>query len=194
MNGQPAEHRGTTALPTWLLGQASPIELAILLAIQEAPDNCVSLSNMSRSAGVCRRTVSTTVRKLEDRGWLVIEPTIEEDGRNGPNRYTLKNWAPIKPVQSQQPVSCWARKSGSVPLDLLNTCTRRKGALFVYVILQTFEAPSISILAVMCGMSPEDIRRSLQWLEDEGWIQRVVRPGSSSLFRVFFERLGAQRG
>jgi DNA-binding GntR family transcriptional regulator len=60
--------------------------------------------------------------------------------------------------------------------------------------LQTFEAPSICTLAVMCGMSPEDVRRSLRWLEEEGWIQQIQRPGSTSQFRVFFKRIGAYAG
>jgi DNA-binding MarR family transcriptional regulator len=191
MDGLSTGHRDHTAVPTWILGQASPIELAILLAIQEAPDHCISLTNMAGRAGVCRRTITNTLRRLEARGWLTKETMIEEDGANGPNRYILKNWSPIKPVEPQQSMPVRARQSGTVPVELLNTCVRRKGVLFVYVILQTFEAPSISILAVMCGMSPEDVRRSLRWLEEEGWIQQVERPGSTSLFRVFFERIGA---
>jgi DNA-binding transcriptional regulator YhcF (GntR family) len=193
MTGQPDGHRGITALPTWLLGQASTIELAILLAIQEAPQNQISLNNMALRAGVCRRTVSTTLRKLEARGWLTTHNVIERDGANEPNRYVLKNWEPIKRLEPRQSTS-FRVKVGTVPVELLNTCVRRKGVLFVYVILQTFEAPSISILAVMCGMSPEDVRRSLRWLEEEGWIQQVERPGCTSLFRVFFERIGAQWG
>ena len=191
MTGQHDGHRGITAYPTWLLGQASPIELAILLAIQEAPDQRISLADMACKAGVCRRTASTTVRKLEDRGWLTKEPTIGQDGAIGPNRYNLKNWAPTKPVRPQEPLPVRARKSGNVPVELLNTCVKRKGVLFVYVILQTFEAPSISLLAVMCGMAPEDVRWSLRWLEEEGWIQRLEQPGTTSLFRVFFERIDA---
>jgi DNA-binding MarR family transcriptional regulator len=193
MTGQPDGHRGITAFPTWLLGQASPIELAVLLAIQEAPQNQISLNDMASRAGVCRRTVSTTLRKLEARGWLTKQTVIKHDGANGPNRYVLKNWKPIKPLEPRQPIP-FRTKVGTVPVELLNTCVRRKGVLFVYVILQTFEAPSICTLAVMCGMSPEDVRRSLRWLEEEGWIQQIQRPGSTSQFRVFFKRIGAYAG
>ena len=193
MTGQLDGHRGITAFPTWLLGQASPIELAILLAIQEAPENRISLSNIACQAGVCRRTVSTTLRKLEARGWLTTQTVIEHDEANGPNRYVLKDWEPIKPLEQRQPIP-FRTKVGTVPVELLNTCVRRKGVLFVYVILQTFEAPSICTLAVMCGMSPEDVRRSLRWLEEEGWIQQIQRPGSTSQFRVFFKRIGAYAG
>ena len=191
MTGQPAEHRGITAFPTWLLGEASPIELAILLAIQEAPDQRISLADMACQAGIGKSTLCRALQRLEGRGWLTKEPTIEHDGGHGPNRYSLKNWAPTKPLQPQRIAARRAPTAGTVPLELLNTCVRRKGVLFVYVILQTFEAPSMSILAVMCGMSPEDVRRSLRWLEEEGWIQQIERPGATSLFRVFFERIGA---
>jgi hypothetical protein len=45
MKEQPTGHPGFTAVPNWLLGQASPIELAILLAIQDAPDQRISLTD-----------------------------------------------------------------------------------------------------------------------------------------------------
>lgn len=84
--------------------------------------------------------------------------------------------------------------NASAPVELMAHCVGRKGALFVYLALQLFEAPTISTLATVCGMAPDGVRRSLQWLEAEGWIQRIERPGAASQFRVFFERIGAQRG
>jgi len=84
--------------------------------------------------------------------------------------------------------------NASAPVDLMAYCVGRKGALFVYLALQLFEAPTISNLATVCGMAPDGVRRSLQWLEAEGWIQRIERPGASSQFRVFFERIGAHLG
>jgi hypothetical protein len=84
--------------------------------------------------------------------------------------------------------------SATAPVELMAHCVARKGALFVYLALQLFEAPTIGTLATVCGMAPDGVRRSLKWLEAEGWIQRIERPGESSLFRVFFERIGAHRG
>lgn len=194
MEGLPAGNFGQAVVPTWLLGQASPIDLAVMLAIHQAPDHCISVADIGTQAGVSRRTVSRTLRRLEDRGWLAWEATVESDGAIGPNLYSLKDWAPPAPAQAPRPLPEILERSGKVPVDLLTSCVSRKGALFVYVVLQAFEAPSISMLAVICGMSPEDVRRSLRFLEDEGWIQQITRPGATSLFRVFFERIGAFHG
>ena len=66
--------------------------------------------------------------------------------------------------------------------------------LYVYAYLQAFDAPSICTLAAVAGMSDRDVRRSLKWLEAEGWIQKIERPGSANQYRVFFERIGACKG
>ena len=201
METLPTGHPGYTAIPTWLLGQASPIELAILLAIQEAPGQCISLAGLANKAGVCRRMASKALIAMASRGWLAKEATTEDDGGIGPNRYFLRIWGQLAgdaegPPGLAQPQgverSEWG--NGAVPLDLMATCSNKKGVLFVYLALQLFREPTISTLATVCGMAPEDVRRSLRWLASQGWIQRIDRPGSSSLFRVFFERIGAQRG
>jgi len=201
MEPLPAGHPGFTSIPTWLMGQASPIELAILLAIQEAPDQQISLTGLANKAGVCRRTASKALTAMASRGWLAKEATTEEDGGIGPNRYFLRIWgrparAAEEPSGLPQPPrperSRWG--NGAVPFELLASCSSRKGAMFVYLALQLFEEPTISTLATVCSMAPVDVRGSLRRLEAEGWIQRIDRPGSSSLFRVFYERIGAQRG
>jgi DNA-binding MarR family transcriptional regulator len=198
---QPTGHPGFTAVPNWLLGQASPIELAILLAIQEAPDQRISITDLAINACVCRRTASNALAKMAARGWLTKEATTEEDGGIGPNRYFLRIWgrparAAEEPSDLPQPPrperSRWG--NGAVPFDLLASCSSRKGALFVYLALQLFEAPTISTLATVCCMDPGDVKGALKFLEGDGWIQRIDRPGSSSLFRVFFKRVGARRG
>lgn len=84
--------------------------------------------------------------------------------------------------------------NGTVPASLMAVCSARKGALFVYLALQLFDAPTISTISAVCCMAPGDVRGALRFLEEDGWIQRIDRPGRSSLFRVFFERIGAQRG
>jgi DNA-binding MarR family transcriptional regulator len=201
MKELPTGHLGFTAVPTWLLGQASPIELAVLLAIQEAPDQQISLTDLGSKAGVCRRTASNALAKMAARGWLAKEVTTEEDGAIGPNRYVLRIWgdlaeAPEQPPSPPQPQrrERSERENGAVPIALMAACSVKKGALFVYLALQLFEAPTISTLATVCCMAPEDVRVALKFLEEGGWIQRIDRPGSSSLFRVFFERVGARRG
>ena len=204
MEALPTGHPGFTAVPTWLLGQASPIELAILLAIQEAPDHRISLADMADKACISKSSVCRVLLDLIERGWLTKEATTEEDGAIGPNRYSLRIWDPrlgstpqtISRPEPQHARRDWIdrRENGRVPISLMAACSVKKGALFVYLALQMFEAPTISTIATVCCMAPADVRASLRWLESQGWIQRIDRPGSSSLFRVFFERVGAHRG
>jgi DNA-binding MarR family transcriptional regulator len=201
MKEQPTGHPGFTAVPNWLLGQASPIELAILLAIQDAPDQRISLTDLAINACVCRRTASNALAKMAARGWLVKEATTEEDGAIGPNRYVLRIWGGLAEAPEQAPSSPQPQRhersewgDGAAPIALVAACSVKKGALFVYLALQLFEAPTISTLATVCCMDPGDVRGALKFLESDGWIQRIDRPGSSSLFRVFFERVGARRG
>ena len=197
MKELPTGHPGFTAVPTWLLEQASPIELAVVLAIQETPDQRISLAELANKSGVSRSTLCKTLSSLESRGWLTRKATHEQDGARGPNRYALCIWAPVvamePPAKPRQPDrSEWG--NGAVPFELLANSSNKKGVLFVYLALQLFREPTMSTLAAVCGMAAEDVRRSLRWLEGQGWIQRIDRPGESSLFRVFYERIGAQRG
>jgi hypothetical protein len=201
MKELPTGHPGFTAVPTWLLGQASPIELAVLLAIQEAADQRISLAELASKAGVCRRTASNALARMAARGWLAKEATTEEDGAIGPNHYVLRIWGDMAEAPEQLPSPPQPqrrerseRENGAVPVALMAACTVKKGAPFVYLALQLFEAPTISTLAAACCMAPEGVRVALKFLEEGGWIQRIDRPGSSSLFRVFFERVGARRG
>lgn len=197
MKELPTGHPGFTAVPTWLLEQASPIELAVVLAIQEAPDQCISLAELANRSGISRSTLCKTLSSLESRGWLTREATHEQDGARGANRYALWIWgaeAAVEPPVAPRPPERSEWGNGAVPFDLIANCSNKKGALFVYLALQLFREPTISTLAAVCGMAAEDVRKSLRWLEGQGWIQRIDRPGESSLFRVFYERIGAQRG
>lgn len=81
-----------------------------------------------------------------------------------------------------------------IPIELVATSTSKKGVLYVYAYLQAFDAPSICTLAAVAAMSDRDVRRCLKWLEAEGWIQKVQRPGGTNQYRVFFERVGAFKG
>jgi len=201
MKALPTGHPGFTAIPTWLLGQASPIELAVLLAIQEAPDQRISLAGIAEASGVSRSSVCKALSEMAARGWLAKEATIKEDGAIGTNRYDLRIWGkpadaleqPPSPPQPQDHERSGGG-NGAVPIALMAACSVKKGALFGNLALQLFEAPTISTLATVCCMAPEDVRVALKFLEQDGWIQRIDRPGSSSLFRVFYERVGARRG
>lgn len=199
MKELPAGHPGFTSIPTWLIGQASPTELAILLAIQEAPDQCISLANLASKAGIGKSTLCTALLGLKNRGWLTRDYTYKGDGGNGPNRYILTIWdhsgtsAVAQQEQPPQPERAeWG--NGAVPISLMAACSTKKGALFVYLALQLLETPTINTISTVCRMASDDVRRALKFLEEDGWIQRIDRPGATSLFRVFYERVGARRG
>ena len=81
------------------------------------------------------------------------------------------------------------------PLRLMEDCRTRKGTLFVYLWLwhhagiadQAF--PSLQKLSLECGMKPDDTREAIRWLCEEGWVERIERPGYTTLFHVRTEHL-----
>lgn len=81
-----------------------------------------------------------------------------------------------------------------VPIELAEACADRKGCLFVYVWLWHYAGkddqafPSVDRLAVECHMASRDVRQSLTWLAQNGWIQRIERPGRTTLFHVRTEK------
>ena len=87
-----------------------------------------------------------------------------------------------------------------VPIALLEACADRKGTLFVYSWLWHYAGlddqafPSITRLALECRMKPEDVRSSLRWLVENGWISRVDRPGQTALFHVRYEQTPPPKG
>jgi len=87
-----------------------------------------------------------------------------------------------------------------VPIALLEACADRKGSLFVYAWLWHYAGqddqafPSINRLALECRMKPDDVRASLRWLVENGWISRVDRQGQTSLFHVRYEQTPPPKG
>ena len=83
-----------------------------------------------------------------------------------------------------------------VPIALLEQSAERsrRGSLFVYCWLWHYAGirdqafPSIQRLAAECHMKPDDVRKALKWLTEEGWITRTDRAGSTSLFQVRYEK------
>jgi len=87
-----------------------------------------------------------------------------------------------------------------VPIALLEACAERKGTLFVYAWLWHYAGqddqafPSITRLALECRMKVDDVRSSLRWLVENGWIGRVDRPGQTALFHVRYEQAPPLKG
>jgi hypothetical protein len=78
----------------------------------------------------------------------------------------------------------------SAPYELVRELGHRKGWLFVYLWLNHFgqsratASPSIEELAYMCGMHPDNIRKALNWLCQNGWVERQARLGKTSVYRT----------
>ena len=87
-----------------------------------------------------------------------------------------------------------------VPITLLEACADRKGTLFVYAWLWHYAGqddqafPSVNRLALECRMKPDDVRASLRWLAENGWITRVDRQGQTTLFHVRYEQTPPPKG
>jgi hypothetical protein len=75
-----------------------------------------------------------------------------------------------------------------VPIALL--ADKRRGRMVVYGWLWHFAGvtdtafPAIDRLAGLCHMKPDDVRGTIKWLTAEGWIERIDRPGQTTLFHV----------
>lgn len=82
-----------------------------------------------------------------------------------------------------------------VPIELAEACADHKGWLFVYIWLWHYAGrddqafPSVQRLALECRMKQADVRRALAWLHETGWINRIDRPGRTTLYHVRSERL-----
>lgn len=43
---------------------------------------------------------------------------------------------------------------------------------------------SVQTLATKCGMDAKDVKETLRWLLEAGWIERISRPGQTSAYYV----------
>jgi hypothetical protein len=82
-----------TALPNWLRGRTTPLELATLWALQSHfPSIHPSLNLLAQETGMSRRSVVNVLRTMETKGWLVRERVTSETGGLTANRYALTIW------------------------------------------------------------------------------------------------------
>lgn len=110
---------------------------------------------------------------LAEKGWVLRNP------------WRSNIWS-INPVREEEKL----KKKLEISSQLLLECGGHKGTLFVFCWLQVYEAmaPSIAMIAEKCGMKTEDVRTCIHWLEAYEWIQRIERPGKTSVYRVFTEK------
>lgn len=82
-----------TALPNWLLGKASALEIAVLWVLQSHyPEIRPSITRLATCANLSRRTVFNVLADLERKGWLVRVHREFESGKKAPNLYRLTIW------------------------------------------------------------------------------------------------------
>ena len=82
-----------TALPNWLLGKASALEIAVLWVLQSHyPEIRPSITRLAACANLSRRTVFNVLADLERKGWLVRVHREFESGKKAPNLYRLTIW------------------------------------------------------------------------------------------------------
>lgn len=82
-----------TALPNWLLGKASALEIAVLWVLQSHyPEIRPSITRLADCANLSRRTVFNVLADLERKGWLVRKHREFESGKKAPNLYRLTIW------------------------------------------------------------------------------------------------------
>jgi DNA-binding MarR family transcriptional regulator len=71
-----------TALPNWLRGKATPLELSILWCLQSHfPDIHPSLNLLAEEACISRRSVSGVLADMERKGWIARKHSFGDGGR-----------------------------------------------------------------------------------------------------------------
>ncbi len=65
------------------------VALAIIHVASPRRAALIPVSELARTTGFNRRTIVNAVTDLARAGWVSIEPTEEEDGSRGPNKYRV---------------------------------------------------------------------------------------------------------
>jgi hypothetical protein len=100
---QPTELTGAkpsfTALPNWLRGKATPLELAVMWTLQSHyPEIRPSIGRLAQEACISERTVRRVLDDLIRKGWLAKRMRRDDNGRNMANVYELRVWSENPPA------------------------------------------------------------------------------------------------
>lgn len=106
-----------------------------------------------------------------------------------------------QPDEASQPIIGTLSRAAYAHVPIALLADKRRGRMVVYGWLWHFAGvtdtafPAIDRLAGLCHMKPDDVRATIKWLTAEGWIERIDRPGQTTLFHVRSELpKQAQRG
>lgn len=82
-----------TALPNWLRGRATPLELAVLWVLQSHfPNIHPSISLLAKETCLSRRSVIQVLQGMVRKGWIRKERMRHESGGDAANLYSLTIW------------------------------------------------------------------------------------------------------
>ena len=93
-----------TALPNWLRGKTSPLELAVMWCLQSHfPNIHPGLELLHEEAGMAKSTLCSVLIGLERKGWVRRQRAFLENGRSTSTRYRLTIWDTHWQVEAEQP-------------------------------------------------------------------------------------------
>ena len=96
-----------TALPNWLRGKTTPLELAVMWCLQSHfPNIHPGLNLLAEEAGMAKSTLCSVLSGLERKGWVGRERAFLDNGRSTSTRYRLTIWDAHWQFEAEQ--SAWS--------------------------------------------------------------------------------------
>ncbi|MFZ9740262.1 MAG: hypothetical protein ACO3EZ_20015, partial [Prochlorotrichaceae cyanobacterium] len=81
-------------IPRWLVGRATPFEVAVILALQSHfPNIWPSLNTLAAETCMSKRGVMQVLAGMEKKGWLKRKQRRKETGSNASTLYQLTIWS-----------------------------------------------------------------------------------------------------
>jgi hypothetical protein len=120
-----------TALPNWLRGKATPLELAVMWCLQSHfPNIHPGLELLHKEAGMAKSTLCLVLTGLERKGWVRRERAFLENGRSTSTRYRLTIWETHWQVEAEQSAQSVRETDRECPGDgQLKVSGRRTGSV-----------------------------------------------------------------
>ena len=92
--GATGESPPAVMIPRWLVGRATPFEVAVILALQSHfPNIWPSLNTLAAETCMSKRGVMQVLAGMEKKGWLKRKQRRKETGSNASTLYQLTIWS-----------------------------------------------------------------------------------------------------
>jgi hypothetical protein len=119
-----------TALPNWLRGKTTPLELAVMWCLQSHyPNIHPGLELLHKEAGMAKSTLCLVLTGLERKGWVRRERAFLENGRSTSTRYRLTIWETHWQVEAEQSAQSVRETDRECPGDGQGVSGRRTGSV-----------------------------------------------------------------